>query len=125
MARSFGRKSRVGQLSMIAGAIAEPSISASDWVAKMTEAFFLRSVFSHSRSCPAKLVIIEREPAFIDDQQGRPAVEPVLDAVEQIGKHGRRGAGPISPSVSKAWTSPSPRRSASASSRRPKGPPRQ
>jgi hypothetical protein len=39
---------------MIAGAMALPSISASDWVAKMTLAFFFRSVFSHSRSCPAK-----------------------------------------------------------------------
>ena len=39
---------------MIAGAMALPSISASDWVAKMTEAFFFRSVFSHSRSWPAK-----------------------------------------------------------------------
>jgi len=45
MARSLGSKIRVGQLSMIAGAIAEPSISASDWVAKTTEAFFLRRVF--------------------------------------------------------------------------------
>jgi hypothetical protein len=40
-ARSFGRNSRVGQLSMIAGAMALPSISASDCVAKMTLAFFL------------------------------------------------------------------------------------
>jgi hypothetical protein len=53
-ARSFGRKMRVGQLSMIAGAIAEPSMSARDWVAKTTEAFFLRRVFSHSRIWPAK-----------------------------------------------------------------------
>ena len=45
----MGRNSRVGQLSMMAGAMAEPSISESDCVAKMTEAFFLRSVFSHSR----------------------------------------------------------------------------
>ena len=49
-ARSVGRKSRVGQLSIMAGAMALPSISASDWVAKMTLAFFFRSVFSHSRS---------------------------------------------------------------------------
>ena len=34
----------------IAGAIALVSMSASDWVAKMTLAFFLRSVLSHSRS---------------------------------------------------------------------------
>jgi len=52
IARSFGSNRRVGQLSMIAGAIAEPSMSESDWVAKMTDAFFFRSVFSHSRSWP-------------------------------------------------------------------------
>jgi hypothetical protein len=34
--------------------MAEPSMSDSDCVAKMTLAFFLRSVFSHSRSWPAK-----------------------------------------------------------------------
>ena len=50
-ARSLGRKMRVGQLSMMAGAMALPSMSLRDWVAKMTEAFFFRSVFSHSRSC--------------------------------------------------------------------------
>jgi hypothetical protein len=49
-ARSFGSRIRVGQLSMMAGAMALPSMSASDCVAKMTEAFFFRSVFSHSRS---------------------------------------------------------------------------
>ena len=49
-----GQEERVGQLSMMAGAMALPSMSASDWVAKTTEAFFLRSVFSHSRSWPAK-----------------------------------------------------------------------
>jgi hypothetical protein len=41
---SLGRKMRVGQLSTIAGAIALPSISKSDWVAKTTDAFFFRSV---------------------------------------------------------------------------------
>jgi hypothetical protein len=56
-------------------------------VAKMTLAFFLRSVFSHSRSCRRRLVV-EREPAFVDDEQRRRAVEPALDAVEEIGEHG-------------------------------------
>ena len=37
------------------GAIGLSAISESDWVAKMTLAFFLRSVFSHSRSCWAKV----------------------------------------------------------------------
>jgi len=54
MARSLGRKMRVGQLSTMAGAMALVSISARLWVAKMTDAFFLRSVFSHSLSCCAK-----------------------------------------------------------------------
>jgi hypothetical protein len=53
-ARSFARKIRVGQLSTIASAMALLSMSASDWVAKTTDAFFLRRVFSHSRSWLAK-----------------------------------------------------------------------
>ena len=47
IARSFGRNRRVGQLSTMAGAIALFSISASDWVANTTLAFFLRRVLSH------------------------------------------------------------------------------
>jgi hypothetical protein len=45
---------RCGQLSITAGAIVLSVISASDWVAKMTATFFLRSVFSHSRMRAAK-----------------------------------------------------------------------
>ncbi len=93
MARSLGRKMRVGQLSTMAGAMLLPSMSDSDWVAKTTEAFFLRSVFSHSRSCCAKAGIVEDQPAFVDDEQRRPAVEPAFDAVEEIGQHGGRRAG--------------------------------
>ena len=37
--------------------------------------------------------IVEGEPALVDDEQGRPTVEAILDAVEQIGEHRRRGAG--------------------------------
>src|SRR5215467_510737 len=51
IARSLGRNSRVGQLSTMAAAMALVSISARDWVANTTLAFFLRSVLSHSRSC--------------------------------------------------------------------------
>ena len=54
---------------MIAGAIAEPSMSASDWVAKMTLAFFLRSVFSAFPELFGKAAVIEGEPAFVDDEQ--------------------------------------------------------
>ena len=93
IARSFGRKMRVGQLSTMAGAILLPSISDSDWVAKTTEAFFLRSVFSHSRSCWAKAGIVEDEPALVDDEQRGPSVESSLDAVEQIGEDRGRGRG--------------------------------
>ena len=70
-----------------------PSMSDSDCVAKTTEAFFLRSVFSHSRSCCGESGVVEDQPALVDDEQGRPAVEAALDAMEQIGQHGRRGAG--------------------------------
>jgi hypothetical protein len=49
-----GMKILVAQLSTIAGAIAEFWMSASDCVANTTETFFLRSVFSHSRSRAAK-----------------------------------------------------------------------
>src|SRR3546814_15296783 len=42
---------KVLQLSMMAGAIDEPSMSARLCVAKTTLAFFFRSVFSHSLSC--------------------------------------------------------------------------
>ena len=40
-----------------------------------------------------KTFVVEGEPAFIDDQQRWPPVEPALDAVEEIGQHGRRRAG--------------------------------
>src|SRR5208283_2553953 len=36
--------------------------------------------------------VVEGEPAFIDDQQGWPSVEPAFDAVEEIGEHGGRSA---------------------------------
>jgi hypothetical protein len=59
---------------MIAGAIEEPSISASDWVAKMTLAFFFRSVFSHSRSCPAKPGSSSAsQPSSMMSKVGRPS----------------------------------------------------
>ena len=32
---------------------------------------------------PGKTGIVERKPALVDDEQGRPAVEPVFDAVEK------------------------------------------
>src|SRR3546814_4994183 len=47
------RKMRCGQDSISAGAMLLPAMSASDWVAKTTATFFLRSVFSQSRMRPA------------------------------------------------------------------------
>ena len=38
-------------------------------------------------------VVVEREPAFIDDEEAWPPIEPAFDAMEEIGEHGRRGAG--------------------------------
>jgi hypothetical protein len=90
----------------------------------MTLAFFLRSVFSHSRSCAANAGV-ERQPALVDDDERRRAVEPAFDPVEQIGQDGGGRAGAIKPSVSNTWTDASPRRSVSASSSRPHGPPTQ
>ena len=64
--------------------------------------------------------IVEREPALVDDEQRRPAIEAPFDAMEEIGEHGAGAAPvPIRPSVSKAWTDASPSRSVSASSSRP------
>ena len=67
-----------------------------------------------------KALVVERQPAFVDDQQGRPAVEPVVrcGGRDRPAPPARRSV-PISPSVSKAWTEASPSRSASASSSRP------
>src|SRR5712664_2173657 len=35
-------------------------------------------------------MIIKRQPPFIDDEQSWPAIKPSFNAVEQIGKNGRR-----------------------------------
>lgn len=37
-----------------------------------------------------KFFVIKRQPPFIDDQKSGPAVKPSFNAVEQIGKDGRR-----------------------------------
>ena len=50
----FERNIRVMQLSMMAGAMADVSISASDCVANTTATFFLRSVLSQLRILAAK-----------------------------------------------------------------------
>ena len=38
----------------------------------------------------SKFLIIKREPPFIDDEQSWPAIKASFNAVEQIGKDGRR-----------------------------------
>ena len=51
----------------------------SDWVAKMTEAFFLRSVFSHSRSWPAKPSSSRAsQPSSMISSVGRPSSRPSM-----------------------------------------------
>src|SRR6516165_7227093 len=94
IARSFGSSSRVWQLSMIAGAMPDVSISESDCVAKTTEAFFFRSVFNHFAELAGKAFIVQREPPFVDDQERRPAVEAIFDPMKEIGEYGGCGYRP-------------------------------
>src|SRR3546814_16696477 len=54
LACGLGKKIRLGQLSMIAGAMLESLMSARLCVAKITDTFFLRSVFDHWRMRAAK-----------------------------------------------------------------------
>jgi hypothetical protein len=42
---------------------------------------------------PGEALVIEGKPALVDDQQGRPAIEPAFNAMEEIGQHRRRGRG--------------------------------
>ena len=91
MARSFGSNSRVGQLSMIAGAIAEPSISDKRLGGEDDGRILLAKRLQPLPQLAGKILVVERQPAFIDDEQRWPAVKPSFDAMEQIGKHGRRG----------------------------------
>ena len=74
---------RWGQLSMIAGAIEEPAMSASDCVAKTTETFRFRSTFSHSRMRAAKSGLSRIDPGLVEHQQRRPSIEPLLKTMEQ------------------------------------------
>jgi hypothetical protein len=39
---------------------------------------------------PRETRFVEREPPFIDDEERRPSLEPVFDAVEVIGENGER-----------------------------------
>lgn len=78
---------------MIAGAMAELSMSLSDCVAKMTLAFFFRRVLSHSLSWSANPSSSSASQPLVDNQQGRSAIEPVADTVEQVGQNRRCGLG--------------------------------
>ena len=41
---------------------------------------------------PRETRVVEREPAFVDDEERRPSIEPAFDAMEEIGENGRRRA---------------------------------
>ena len=92
IARSFGRNSRVGQLSMIAGAIARAIDVGKRLGGEDDGGVLLAQRLQPFAELAGKALVVERKPALVDDQQGRPAVEPSLDAVEEIGQHRRRGA---------------------------------
>ena len=93
MARSFGRNSRVGQLSMMAGRDG----ARLDVGERLRGEHDARVLLAQRLEPLAQLRpegrIVEREPALIDDQQGRASVEPALDTMEQVGEHGRCRAG--------------------------------
>ena len=112
IARSFGSNSRVGQLSMIAGAIAEPSMSDKRLRGEDDGSVLLAQRLQPFAQLAGKALVVKREPTFIDDQQRRPAVEAVLRCDERDRRVRRvRPPVPISPSVSKTWTEASPSRS--------------
>ena len=97
IARSFGRNSRVGQLSMMAGAMARAVDVGERLGGEDDGRILLAQRLQPLAELAGKPFVVEREPAFVDDEQGRPAVEPAFDAMEEIGEHGRRGAGPDQP----------------------------
>ena len=72
-------------------------MSASDWVAKTTRGVLLAQRLQPFAQLAGEAAIVEREPALVDDEQGRAPVEPLLDAVEQIGQDRGRGAGADQP----------------------------
>jgi hypothetical protein len=74
---------------------------------------------------PRKILVIEGKPTFIDNKECRPAVETAPMRWKRYDSTAGAAPVPIKPSVSNAWTEASPRRSNSASSKRPEGPPRQ
>ena len=80
---------RVGQLSISAGAIDDRSMSASDWVAKTTATFFLRSVFSHSRIWAANSGSSRKSQASSRISSVGAAGESALEAMEEVGQHRR------------------------------------
>jgi len=53
-----------------------------------------------TRELTGEALVVQRQPAFVDDQQRRPAIEAVFDAMKEIGEHGGRSAGADQPSVS-------------------------
>ena len=58
---------RCGQLSMIAGAMLLPAMSASDWVANTTATFFLRSDLQPLADARREQGIVEEQPGLVED----------------------------------------------------------
>ena len=84
---------RVGQLSMIAGAIARAVDVGERLGCEDDRGVLLAQGLQPFPDLAGEAAVVEREPALVDDEKGRPAVEPVLDPVKEIGKDGRRRAG--------------------------------
>ena len=58
---------------------------------------FLAQRFEPFAQLRGKSRIVEREPAFVDDEQSGRAVERRFDPVKEIGENGRRGGGADQP----------------------------
>ena len=92
IARSLGRKMRVGQLSMMAGAMALRLDVGEALGGEDDRGVLLPQRLQPFAELRGEAAIVERQPAFVDDEQGGPTVETPLDAVEEIGEDGRRRA---------------------------------
>ena len=69
---------RVGQLSTMAGAMAERWMSASDCVAQRLQPLA-------DARCEHR--VVEEHPGLVEDEEGRTAIELRLEPVEQVGQH--------------------------------------
>ena len=93
IARSFGRKIRVGQLSTMAGAMALRLDVGERLGREHDGSILLAQRLEPFAQAGAEGRIVEREPAFVDDEQGRLSGQASFNSMEQIGEHRRCGAG--------------------------------